>query len=120
MAFIYKKNNIEKIEISAGETELSLDIKKPAVEELLEIYAEYFERAEDEASLPVEMMKKLKDLLVENAVGWQGVISEEGTELHFNQAQLGEILSSDMGLFQSAVNSAMERFFTREREAEKN
>lgn len=122
MPFIYRKNHLVKIEIGEKQNSFIIKVKNPGVNQLLDIYADYFSTSEEEETsrLPVEVMRSLKKMLVENTVDWEGITDESGQKLPFSQGSLDEILNADMTLFQCAINGAMETFFTREKESEKN
>jgi hypothetical protein len=122
MPFIYKKKPADMISISSGGSSFTLEVKHPGVNALLEIYADYFEDSESTTSrgLPLELMRKLKDLLVTNSLDWSEVNDESGKPLEFKQQILAEMLETDMELFKSAINSAMDCFFARQKSAEKN
>lgn len=109
MPFVLKKSKSVRVPLGEGKDSLVLLVKKIKVEKILSLYQEhmqFLEEAEDAKvkgeemiRLPIELMRDLKNTLMEAAVGWENVTDENGKEIPFSKDLLEEIVAHDMNLY---------------------
>lgn len=131
MPFVYKKSKSIKIPIGSGKESMILKIKRLSVEKILSLYeehTEFLEKAEDAKiagkeiiRLPINLMRDLKNTILEAAVGWENVVDEAGNPIIFSRETLEEIISYDMSLYMEMMQAISHLYGTPELDdSEKN